>query len=255
MNTRQQRLNGEALQYGIWSRGGVIDYDMHRYWRDRHEREGYTFRAGGDRGKSDNENASDYALAAQTLRAALHEQHVSRLDQIADFGCGIGYHLAQLREAGFARLIGVDITDTHFETISARVPGALLVRADLTRELPPLPALGVVFCLDVTQHIMTETRLRWLLRRNVVRCLVPGGLFLCTTLDDTMQRSYYERGWPITSYARELPRHSRLVLEPRPYRDKLLFGFRLPDDTYPPTRPTLSARHTAARVRFHVKPT
>ncbi len=182
----------------------------------------------GDRGKSDQENAVDYMVGVRVLANAMREQGIRSGQQIGDFGCGIGYHLEWLHENGSKHLVGCDIAETHFDQIRKRVPNVCLLRADLTTDLPPLPALRVVICLDVTQHIMTEGRLRHLLKNNVARCLVPSGLFICTTLDDNVQRSYYERGWPVSTYARELPKGSKLAVEPRAYRDKVLFGFRMP---------------------------
>lgn len=225
--TRRERLNAEANRYGVWDRERkfVLDYDAALYWRDRFIREGTAMRASGDLGKSDEQNIAEYSTGLLVLHKLMQEAERWEdlpAHQIIDFGCGVGYHLRWLRLAGARKLVGVDITDVQFAYLRSLVPEVRVFCADLTMERPVLPAAGIVMCLDVTQHVMTRKRVAHLLA-NARRALVPGGLFLCTTLDDDDQRSYYERGWPVATLHALLAPKGRL-LTPRPYRDKVAFG-------------------------------
>lgn len=73
---------------------------------------------------------------------------------IAEFGCGTGRNLAQLKQAGAERLIGCDLSSGMLEQARARDPEFTLFQQDMGRPLPLADGIAdwVLFSL-VLEHV------------------------------------------------------------------------------------------------------
>jgi SAM-dependent methyltransferase len=113
-------------------------------------------------------------------RASSHKRKLARLGilsmlrdvKVLDVACGTGEALRILRDAGFTRLSGVDVTA---DADLAREPW-LDLRAGDSKALPYKDgAFGAVLCMHSLHHLGTMEELRASLH-EFVRVLEPGGL-------------------------------------------------------------------------------
>jgi ubiquinone/menaquinone biosynthesis C-methylase UbiE len=100
---------------------------------------------------------------------------------IVDLGCGPGGSLAALAARGVAAgLVGLDLSASQLRQAADRVPGAWLVRADLTRSLPFASAsIDAVLSHNVIELLPDPT----VLLREVGRVVRPGGRVVLSHTD------------------------------------------------------------------------
>jgi ubiquinone/menaquinone biosynthesis C-methylase UbiE len=87
------------------------------------------------------------------VRACLHRfASGGHSETIAEIGCGTGYWLADLSEAGFEHLAGLDLSAGMLARARAAAPSARLVRG--TAELLPFrdAAVDRAFCVNALHH-------------------------------------------------------------------------------------------------------
>ncbi len=96
--------------------------------------------------------------------------------RVLDIGCGTGQNLLELRNRGFDRVVGLDISPAAIEY--ARVRGQQrLVRAD-GMQLPFADrAFDLVLALDLLEHLRDDRRALI----EVARVLAPGGRLIVFT--------------------------------------------------------------------------
>lgn len=100
---------------------------------------------------------------------------VSRDTLILDLGCGYGRSLAELRQAGYENLVGVDFSDKMIERGRAQYPGLdLRVKGDGRLDFPD-ETFGAVLLLAVLTCVI-RNRDQLELLAEAARVLKPGGL-------------------------------------------------------------------------------
>jgi len=120
----------------------------------------------------------DSLWVALGLAVPLIQKYAERLSPqnphqvtIADFGCSGGTLLAQLKDAGFTNLIGVD-----FENFLRDQKIATFYKSDFNFE--PLPfadnSLDMIVCIETVEHLENPMHFE----REVYRVLKPGGIFI-----------------------------------------------------------------------------
>jgi SAM-dependent methyltransferase len=89
---------------------------------------------------------------------------------LLDIGCGYGYLLSRFR--GRYRLVGIDLSAHAAERATARLPDALVVAADVQRDLPFDRPFDVILAVNVIEHLPDPRRGVEAIRDVVA----PGGL-------------------------------------------------------------------------------
>ncbi|BDQ34042.1 class I SAM-dependent methyltransferase [Pseudodesulfovibrio portus] len=121
-----------------------------------------------------NENcaAKDFT---STFRLDAFRQHVPEDAAVLDFGCGYGRTLAELRDAGYTKLTGIDFADSLIERGRKENPGLDL------NAYPggPLPCADDTFDAAVMLAVLTcmpETRTQAETLIELKRVLKPGSI-------------------------------------------------------------------------------
>lgn len=106
---------------------------------------------------------------------------------LLDIGCGYGYLLGRFR--GGYRLIGIDVSAHAARVTTGRIPGALVVAADVQRPLPFDHPFDVVLAINVIEHLPDPSAAV----EAVHEALVPGGLCVIhmPTINGPISRAIY----------------------------------------------------------------
>jgi SAM-dependent methyltransferase len=106
---------------------------------------------------------------------------------LLDIGCGYGYLLRRFR--GRYRLVGIDVSAHAVRETTGRIPGALVVTADVQRSLPFDRPFDVVLAVNVIEHLPDPPAAVEAIRE----ALVPGGLCVIhlPTINGPVSRSIY----------------------------------------------------------------
>lgn len=99
---------------------------------------------------------------------------------IVDLGCGYGALAFRLRDEGTRRILGVDGRRKLSLAVAGRQSTGVRFLASDLREVNPFPVDGVVL-LDVLYLIPESDRYR--LVTGWARALIPGGVFILSTID------------------------------------------------------------------------
>jgi SAM-dependent methyltransferase len=143
---------------------------------------------------------------------------------LLDIGCGYGYLLRRFR--GRYRLVGIDLSAHAAGQTTTRIPGALVLAADVQRTLPFDHRFDVVLAVNVVEHLPDPATAV----ESIREVLVPGGLCVIhlPTINGPMSRLIYR-----FSYAKD-PTH---VYRPSGPHVRRLFegsGFRTLEASYAP---------------------
>jgi SAM-dependent methyltransferase len=155
---------------------------------------------------------------------------------LLDIGCGYGYLLRRFRER--YRLVGIDLSAHAAGQTTTRIPGALVLAADMQRTLPFDHRFDVVLAVNVVEHLPDPAAAV----ESIREALVPGGLCVIhlPTINGPMSRLIYR-----FTYAKD-PTH---VYRPSgPHVRRLLegSGFRTLEASYAP-----HARWLASGLGWH----
>lgn len=122
---------------------------------------------------------ASFRLAMPALRDILLP-HLPRARDafIVDVACGIGYALAMLRQEGFSRAVGIDLSEEQVSVAQAR--GLPVERAEAIGWLAARPGqLDAVLALDFAEHLTRDELLAFLdACRTALR---PGGRIVIKT--------------------------------------------------------------------------
>jgi ubiquinone/menaquinone biosynthesis C-methylase UbiE len=125
------------------------------------------------------DNRGNEAMRSELLHTFLDQAGRALIShgRCLDVGCGAGFWLARLSEAGLApdRLAGVDVLGGRVQAAKARVPGAVVLQAD-ARSLPfPDEAFDGVLMFTLLSSLAGPSDVERALR-EADRVLSPGGL-------------------------------------------------------------------------------
>jgi SAM-dependent methyltransferase len=129
------------------------------------------------------------------LRRDWLSRYVNKQARILDYGCGYGRTLADLSQAGFTNLVGVDFSERMLSRCRRELPSAMLIRND-GRGVPlKAGSCDAVLLFAVLTCIPDSEEQRRLLA-EVEYALRPGGLIYISDLlvnDNERNRERYER--------------------------------------------------------------
>jgi ubiquinone/menaquinone biosynthesis C-methylase UbiE len=112
-----------------------------------------------------------------------------------DYGCGYGRTLAELSEAGYQNLVGVDFSEAMLDRARVEVANASLVRND-GHTLPFQNNCFDAVLLFAVLTCIPDSNEQRLLLAEVKRVLSPGGLLYVSDVlvnNDARNRKRYER--------------------------------------------------------------
>ena len=201
------------------------DYHAADYWEARLGKFGNSLRGVGIDGFSEDENTKQYAAARETFISLCRNADVDfASSSILEIGCGTGFYTNIVHELGASEYVGVDITNTLFDKLTAEFSDFQFLKIDVATE--PLDAsFDIVIMIDVTQHIVTSEKFSHAMQ-NIRSHLNPGGLFIVTSwLDATARSNFYETSRDLADYQHEFPNCE--FTEPVPFRDKFIFSVRV----------------------------
>ena len=106
---------------------------------------------------------------------------------LLDIGCGYGYLLRRFR--GGYRLVGIDVSAHAARETAGRIPGAVVVAADVQRTLPFDHPFDVVLAVNVIEHLAAPAPGAEAIRE----ALIPGGLCVIhlPTINGPVSRAIY----------------------------------------------------------------
>jgi SAM-dependent methyltransferase len=167
------------------------------------------------------DRARDDRVVRLVRRHAPPRRHGSAL---LDIGCGYGYLLRRFR--GRYQLVGIDVSAHAAQETTGRIPGALVVAADVQRPLPFEHPFDVILAVNVVEHLDDPAAGAEAVRE----ALVPGGLCVIhlPTINGPVSRAMYR-----FAYDRD-PTH---VYRPSGREVRRLFeltGFRTLEASYAP---------------------
>lgn len=127
----------------------------------------------------DNSDTHATAVGKAEYKALVPFIGQNRAIRILDFGCGMGFAMTGLKNAGYGNLVGIDADKSQVDFARARgldvrlVPAAeTLEKLDQERE-----AFDLVICLDVLEHIPSDEVIKVLTALRAT--LSKGGRFIC----------------------------------------------------------------------------
>ena len=129
------------------------------------------------------------------LRLDWLARYSNRQARLLDYGCGYGRTLADLSEAGFQNLVGVDFSEAMLTRASVVIPRPGLVRNDGVSLPFENDSFDAVLLFAVLTCIPDGTEQQQLLAETA-RVLRPGGLLYLSDLlinDDGRNRGRYEQ--------------------------------------------------------------
>lgn len=136
--------------------------------------------------------AADYdaALEAWDVRpvrdgARIFAEHAPESAVVLDAGCGTGLSGQGLRERGFSRLVGIDLSPEMLDIARDKGVYEALEIADLTRPLQfAADRFDAVYCIGVLTHIRDVEALM----RELCRVTRPGGVVFFSHRTDLFER-------------------------------------------------------------------
>jgi ubiquinone/menaquinone biosynthesis C-methylase UbiE len=124
-----------------------------------------------------------YAERRRAVLSALAPE-LERASAVLDLGCGNGQYTAELRQMGFARLVGCDLSADMLARARARCAGVAFVQGDAAR--PPFRAssFDLVLCSHVLQFMSDVPAAV----HAIASMLKPGGVLVTTGSNSGLRR-------------------------------------------------------------------
>lgn len=204
-------------------------YDAERYWRDRFQKYGMSFKAVGHEGLTEEENQAMYAEASRLFLDVCRNEGIELPSaRVLEIGCGIGFYTGVLSEAGVVDYQGLDITDAFFGSLARQFPSFRFSQLDVTQQQIE-GEYDLVVMIDVTEHIVEEGKLTFAMN-NIQRSLARRGTFLLAQPSTAPSEKdlFYLRFWSLDDIKRRFPGYS--FSEPVPFRKGYLVSIRPPAD-------------------------
>ena len=129
------------------------------------------------------------------LRADWLARYLSTEGRILDYGCGYGRTLAQLADAGYKNIFGMDFSNSMLSRCRREVPESKVIRND-GHGLPLKAGSFDAVLLFALLTCIPDSNEQKQLVRSVEEVLRPGGLLYLSDLllnDDARNRERYDR--------------------------------------------------------------
>lgn len=200
------------------------DYDAVRYWHDRFSKYGFSLKAVGPEGLSEEENKKMYMEAARIFMSLCQKEEVDfKNANILEIGVGTGFCTQLLYNCGVTRYTGIDITDVLFPTLRRMFRNFSFIKKDVTTEKID-GKFDLVIMIDVIEHIVNASKLSYAMQ-NVKQCLSENGVFILAPIREENKRlPFYERSWSLETIKKEFSNYafSELI----PFRDDYILSIR-----------------------------
>ncbi len=200
-------------------------YDAERYWRDRFQKYGISFKAVGHEGLTEEENRAAYSEAARVFLDLCRDERIDRASaRVLEIGCGMGFYTHFLSKAGVSDYEGLDITDVFFPSLSSDFPNYRFRKLDVTADHID-GEYDLVVMIDVTEHIVEDDKLTFAMD-NLRRCLSRNGVVLLAqpSLSPSEKNLFYLRFWSLEDIKRRFSGYT--FGEPVPFREGYLVSIR-----------------------------
>lgn len=129
------------------------------------------------------------------LRLDWLEKYSDKQARILDYGCGYGRTLAELSDAGYEKLFGMDFSEAMLRRCRREVLRTKLIRND-GNGLPLKPCSFDAVLLFAVLTCIPDSNQQQILLTAVEQVLRPGGLIYLSDLlvnDDARNRERYQR--------------------------------------------------------------
>ena len=152
------------------------DYNADKYWNDRHNQyDTTTLKGVGDASKSEDINYAEYESAKYIFLGILNELNLLKPKKVFELGYGIGFY-TKLMGAMTEDYIGVDIVNTHVETISKQIKNNFsFLKNDIGQDEIDRKECDLIYMIDVSQHIVNDEKLSFCLNNNIQDNMKMGG--------------------------------------------------------------------------------
>ena len=151
------------------------DYNADKYWNHRHEKYGTNIKGVGNAGKTEDENYAEYESAKYIFLGILNELNLLKPKKVFELGYGIGFY-TKLMGAMTEDYIGVDIVNTHVETISKQIKNNFsFLKNDIGQDEIDRKECDLIYMIDVSQHIVNDEKLSFCLNNNIQDNMKMGG--------------------------------------------------------------------------------
>ena len=196
--------------------GNGNDYDAASYWEDRLAKYGDSLRGVGDEGKSDRENAEEYARDEKIFCDVCSGLDIGFKDaSVLDIGCGTGFYTDILQRQEVKDYTGIDITNHYFEKLRERFPDYKFIKKDFTSEKHE-GEYDLIIMIEVLEHIVNDENLDFAME-NVKRCVKKNGIFLISSIWEKGGRHmFYVRKWTLDEIKKRFEGYH--FSEPIPFR-------------------------------------
>jgi SAM-dependent methyltransferase len=141
------------------------------------------------------DRVADQKHFSHPLRLDWLEKYSNRQARILDYGCGYGRTLAELSNAGYENLFGMDFSEAMLRRCRREVPQSKLIRND-GNALPLKYSSFDAVLLFAVLTCIPDSNVQRVLLRAVEQVLRPGGLVYISDLlvnDDERNRERYQQ--------------------------------------------------------------
>ncbi len=220
-NSRCGTLLSDADKYK-----SELGYNAKHYWADRLGAHRNSFRGVGNITLSDDENIAQYAGAVDVLSKLFRSVEFNPSKKtVLDIGCGNGFWSGVFNQWQVMTYTGFDITDVMFEILRNRHPNFSYIAGDFLNAQVE-SNYDLISMIDVTQHIIDDSRLYLMLQR-IRSLLASDGVFIVTFWNEVRESvNFYEVFRPFGFYTKALD--GFVHTPPLRFRDKYVSAFTFP---------------------------
>lgn len=198
------------------------DYNAQKYWQDRFNRYGSSYKGAGDEGRTEEENKKLYKERVEIFKRLLKKESINaKNNTVLEVGCGSGYYTGMLSNLGVKNYLGVDITEVMFPELKKEFPSYRFERKDVTLDKIK-GKFDLVIMIDVVEHIVNDNKFRSAME-NMKDSLSKNGVFVIAPIwNKGKKHLFYLRSWSLNEIKKEFPGYTFGQLVPFTEGDLLI---------------------------------